>query len=167
MWFLLKIYLYSILVQENVHGMPMLMETGTVLSRSMSASPRARSHCTWPRKASSIVWYLLICNPYSILNYGFQKAWVDPQILQWVLHSSDLHSMVCTYVLGKAGSRKVWFNFGRNHCHIEKIDVLSRITIFQDLVKEAAFSERMVKQTLENLDTLLLSKTYLVIENSC
>ena len=45
---------------------------------------------------------------------------------------------------------------------LEKIDVLSRITIFQDLAKEAAFSERMVKQTLENLDTLLLSKTYLV-----
>jgi len=45
--------------------------------------------------------------------------------------------MVCTYVLGKAGSRK-------------------------DLAKDAAFSERMVKQTLENLNTLLLSKTYLV-----
>merc|ERR1712029_66440 len=63
---------------------------------------------------------------------------IDPEILQWLFHSRDLYSMVCTLVLGKT-SRK-------------------------DLTKEAVTSEKLVRQTLKNLNQLLLFKTYLVGE---
>ena len=105
----------------------------------------------------------------SIITYllASSSTTTDACALQWLFYSSDLHSMVCTYVLGKT-VRKVLGILLQSNNNFQLINddaMIDHHILFsnhQDLAKEAITSEKMVKQILDNINNLLLVKTYLV-----